>query len=324
MKGMKLTSMDPEIETERIVTFLQETVHKKMRRFGAIVGISGGIDSSVILALCVRALGPKHVLAISLPEDDSHPDTIEIARMLANHYSVDYKEVNITSALRALGCYDLRDKAIKELFPEYDLNHGYTCKIVLPPDSLDNEVLNYFTLTIFDPQNNRKSTRLPIREYLKIVAATNMKQRTRMIHLYYFAELNNYVVVGTTNKDENDLGFFVKYGDGGVDIEPIAHLYKTEVFKLAEYLDVPEIIRNRPPSTDTYSAHSTQQEFFYRLPFELLDTLMYGLEKSIPIDEISVITGLSEIQIEHAWSDLRRKKQGTSYLRMDPVTLHQK
>jgi NAD+ synthase len=285
------------------------------------VGISGGIDSSVVLALSVRAFGPNHVLAVIMPEKDSHPETHEIASMLAKHYDVDSVFEDITPALIAFGSYKRSDEAIQGLFPEYDPEAGYKCKITLPPDLLDSDVLNFFTLTISDPEAHEKSIRLPLQEYLKIVAATNFKQRTRMVFLYYYAELNNYAVVGTTNKDEYDLGFFVKYGDGGVDVEPIAHLYKTQVFTIAEYLDIPEIIRKRPPSTDTYSAHSTQEEFFYRLPFGLLDTLMYAQENSMPITEVAALTRLTENQIQRAWDDILRKKRTTNYLRMEPISI---
>ena len=317
----QLLSIDPQSETDRIVLLLQETVHRKMRRYGAVVGISGGIDSSVVLALCVRSFGPDHVLAIMMPEKEFSPETREIAQLLAEHYGAISVIEDITPVLIALGSYKHRDQAIKNLFPEYDPEAGYKCKIVLPANLLDSEVLNFFTLTITDLDGREKSMRLPLQEYLKIVAATNLKQRTRMAFLYYYAEINNYAVAGTANKNEHDLGFFVKYGDGGVDIAPISHLYKSQVYQLAEYLEVPKIIRNRPPTTDTYSAGSTQQEFFYRLPFELLDILFYAQENCMPITEVVALTGLTEIQVQRAWDDILRKKRTTDYLRMEPVSI---
>lgn len=317
----QLLSIDPVIETDRIVKLLQETIRKRMHRFGAVVGISGGIDSSVVLALSVRAFGPDHVLAIMMPEIESNLETHEISQLLADQYKVAAVMEDITPVIKTFGCYKRRDEAIQGLFPEYDPEAGYACKITLPPDLLDSDVLNFFTLTVVDPEKREKSMRLPLQEYLKIVAATNMKQRTRMVFLYYYAELNNYAVIGTTNKNEHDLGFFVKYGDGGVDIEPIAHLYKTQVYQLAQYLEVPEIIMNRLPTTDTYSAHSTQQEFFYRLPFELLDLLWYGQENCMPITEVAALAGLTEIQVQRAWDDILRKKRTTDYLRMEPVSI---
>jgi NAD+ synthase len=317
----QLLSIDPAIEADRIGKLLQETVRKRMHRYGAVIGVSGGIDSSVVLALCVRSFGPDHVLAIMMPEKESSPETRENAYTLAEHYGVVSILEDITPVLTAFGCYKLRDKTIQGLFPEYDPDAGYKCKIILPPNLLDSDILNFFILTIIDPEGRDKSIRLPFQEYLKIVAATNLKQRTRMAYLYYYAETNNYAVAGTANKNEHDLGFFVKYGDGGADVQPIAHLYKTQVYQLAEYLDVPMIIRNRIPTTDTYSAGSTQQEFFYRLPFALLDTLWCAQENIMPITEAAALTGLTEIQVQRAWDDILRKKRTTDYLRMEPVSI---
>ncbi len=317
----QLLSIDPEKESQRIIKLLQETVRKNMRRYGAVVGISGGIDSSVVLALCVRAFGSDHVLGIMMPEKESSPESREIASMLAENFGVVSFLEEITSVLTAFGCYQERDKAVRRLFPEYDPDTGYKCKIILPPDLLDSDVLNFFSLSITDPDGHEKSMRLPLQEFLNIVAAMNLKQRTRMTYLYLYAEKHNYAVAGTANKNEHDLGFFVKYGDGGADIQPIAHLFKTQVYQLAEYLQIPEVIRNRPPTTDTYSAGSSQQEFFYRLPFELLDTLWYAQESCMPIAEAAKLTDLSEIQVQRAWNDILRKKRTTDYLRMQPITL---
>lgn len=316
-----LLKIDPQLETDRIVKFLQESIRKKMRHFGAVVGVSGGIDSSVVLALCVRAFGPDHVLAVMMPEKDSHPETKEIAQILTNQFGVDSVLEDITPTLSAFGSYQHRDEAIRSLFPEYDSNAGHTSKISLPANLLESDALNFFSLTIVDPMGREKTMRLPLKEYLKIVASTNFKQRTRMVYLYYYAELNNYAVAGTTNKNEYELGFFVKYGDGGADVEPIVHLYKTQVYQLAEYLEIPEIIRKRPPSTDTYSAHSTQQEFFYRLPFELLDILWYAQDNNLPIRQAAELSGVSEAQVQRVWDDIIRKKHATDYLRMEPINM---
>jgi NAD+ synthase len=321
MNTNQLLSIDPAKESDRIIRLLKETINKRMHRYGAVVGISGGIDSSVVLALCVRTFGPDHVLAIMMPEKESSPESREMAYKLIERYGVISHLEDITPVLTAFGCYEQRDKTIQGLFPEYAPEVGYKCKIILPPNLLDSDVLNFFTLTITDPKNLEKSMRLPLQEYLNIVAATNLKQRARMAFLYYYAEKNNYAVAGTANKNEHDLGFFVKYGDGGADVQPIAHLFKTQVYQLAEYLEIPEVIRNRPPTTDTYSAGSTQQEFFYRLPFALLDTLWCAQENRMPISEAAALTGLTEIQVQRAWDDIVRKKRTTDYLRMEPISI---
>ena len=317
--GRLVLDIDPAAETERIVSMLRSTVGTAMRRRGGVVGVSGGVDSSVVLALCVRAFGPQRVAAIIMPEIDSDPESEELARQVAHHYGVEPVLEDITPALNGFGCYRRRDEAIKRVFPEYDATAGYKAKIVLPQNVLDEGTLNVFSLTIVTPDGEEKNKRLPLQEYFQIVAASNFKQRTRMAMLYYHAELRNYAVIGTANKNEHDQGFFVKYGDGGVDVKLIAHLFKTQVYQLAEYLDVPEVIRERPPTTDTYSAPSTQQEFFFRLPFETMDVLWYAQEQDVPLPEVAEAIGLTEVQVQRAFDDFNRKQRTTQYLRMPPL-----
>jgi NAD+ synthase len=311
--------IDPAVETARIVAFLQKTVRQDFRRFGGVVGISGGIDSSVVLGLSVRAFGVNRVTAIMMPEKDSDPDTERYARLVADHFGVEPVLENITPVLDGFGCYPRRDEAIRRVFPEYDAAAGYKSKIVLPQNLLDEDTLNVFSLTIYTPTGEEKSQRLPLRDYFQIVAASNMKQRTRMSLLYYHAELRNYAVIGTANKNEHDQGFFVKWGDGGADVRPIGHLFKTQVYQLAEFLEVPLAIRQRPPTTDTYSAPTTQQEFFFRLPFETMDLLWYAQEHDVPVTEVAQVMGLTEVQVQRAYDDFTRKGHTTEYLRMPPL-----
>ena len=316
-----MLEIDPELETERIVSELRQNVRQVMRRYGGVVGVSGGVDSAVVLALCVRAFGPGRVAAIIIPEKDSEPESEVLARMVATHYGVEPVLEDITAALEGFGCYARRDEAICSVFPEYDANKGYKAKIVLPQNLLDEDTLNVFNLTIITPDGEEKTNRLPIREYLQIVAASNFKQRTRMAMLYYHAELRNYAVIGTSNKNEHDQGFFVKYGDGGVDIQTIGHLFKTQVYQLAKYLDVPQKIQKRAPTTDTYSAQCTQQEFFYRLPFKTMDLLWYAQEQNIPVPEISKEMGLTPAQVQRAFTDFTRKQRTTEYMRLAPIQI---
>jgi NAD+ synthase len=313
--------INPEQETDRIIQSLRQHVHQTMRRRGGVLGISGGVDSSVVLALCVRAFDPDNITALLLPEKDSDPESERLGRMVAEQFGVEPILEVITPVLDGFGCYPRRDEAIRRLFPEYDGESGYKAKIVLPQNLLDEDTLNFFSLTIITPQGVEKTRRLPLREYSQIVAASNFKQRTRMSMLYYHAELRNYAVIGTANKNEHDQGFFVKWGDGGADIQPIVHLYKTQVYQLADYLEVPQEIRQRPPTSDTYSAACTQEEFFFRLPFNVLDVLWYAMEHHVPIAEVAQEMGLEEIQVQRAYTDFIRKQRTTDYLRLAPIHL---
>ncbi len=309
--------LDAERETDRIVEFLTETVHHTFHRQGAVVGISGGVDSSVVLALCVKAFGSEGVVGILLPERESSPESAELAHQLADHYGVQTVTEDITAVLEGYGCYQRRDEAIRRIFPEYE--PGWKAKIVLPGDLLQQATLNVFKLVVTSPDGKEYSQRLALKEYNQIVASSNFKQRARTNMLYYHAELRNYSVMGTPNKNEHELGFFVKYGDGGYDIAPIRHLYKTQVYQLAEFLGVPVEIRLRPPTTDTYPGGGTQEEFFFRIPYTILDTIWFGLENGLDKTTIANSLNLKVDQIEFVINDIQRKRKTTTYLRTSPI-----
>jgi NAD+ synthase len=314
-------TLDAEAEVNRIVTELRRTVHGTLHRQGAVVGISGGIDSSTVLALCARAFGPEHVVGILLPEQHSSPDSAMLAHKLADRFGVQTVTEDITAALEGLGCYRRLDEAIRRIFPDFEA--GWKAKIVLPGTLLEQQTLNVFSLTVTLPDGQEMTKRLPVQEYSQIVAASNFKQRSRMAMLYYHAELRNYAVIGTANKNEHGLGFFVKYGDGGVDVSPIIHLLKSQVYQLARYLDVPEEIQQRTPTSDTYSGGSTQEEFFFRLPFSILDTIWYGYEHGVPSQTMADVMGLTLEQVERIVDDIARKQRTTAYLRTAPLSFEE-
>ena len=309
--------LDADQEIDRITAFLVETVHHSLRRQGAVVGISGGIDSAVTLALCARAFGPERVLGIQLPEKESSPENIPLASRLADHFHVQAITEDISPALEGLGCYRRRNEAIQQVFLDY--RAGWKVKIVLPGDLLEHGTLNIFKLVIVDPAGNEFIKRLPLNEYYQIVASSNFKQRTRTLFEYYHAELRNYAVMGTPNKNEHELGFFVKYGDGGYDVAPIRHLFKSQVYQLAEALDIPTEICQRPPTTDTYPGGGTQEEFFYRIPFAILDCIWHGFEQEVDHVEIAAALDLTTEQVERVIADIQRKQQTTRYLRIPPL-----
>jgi NAD+ synthase len=288
------------------------------KRKGAVVGISGGIDSSVTLALTAKAIGAENVIGILLPEKDSSSESKELALKLAHQLGVKTIEENITPALEGFGCYRRRDEAVKGIFPEYDPEH-YSMKIGISPQGISRNLPPVFSLTIVDKNGEEKSKLLPPKEYLQIVAASNFKQRCRMSMLYYHAERLYYAVIGTPNKHEVEQGFFVKHGDGGADIMPISHLYKTQVYQLAEHLNIPKEIIQRTPTSDTYSAEQTQEEFFFQLPFYQMDLLWYGYENDYDPAEVANVLGKKEEEIKSIFTNFKRKQNTTEYLRMKPI-----
>jgi NAD+ synthase len=309
---------DVETAVGNIVNKMQEDVLHKLKRNGGVIGVSGGVDSSVCLALAVKAFGPEKILGIMLPEKDSSPDSEELARNLAQIYGVEAIKEEITDTLSGFRCYERRDEAVSKVFPEYN-PATYKMKIGIKQRGLFSNLPPIFTLTIVEPDGTEKEKILPRNEYLQIVAASNFKQRTRMSMLYYHAEKLHYAVIGTPNKHEQEQGFFVKYGDGGADVMPIGNLYKTQVYQLAEYLGVPKDIIDRTPTTDTYSAEQTQEEFFFQLPFDLMDRYWYGFENGYPAGEVAEVMGETVERVEALFRNFERKRKTTEYLRMPPV-----
>ena len=303
---------------DNIVKQIQTDVNKNLKRFGGVVGISGGIDSSVCMALAAKALGPDNVLGVMLPEHDSSPDSEMLAQELADKYDVKAIKEDVTGALKGFGCYERRDEAVKRVFPEYD-PETWKMKIGIRQSGLYNNLPPIFSLTVIDKDGNEKDKILHTKEYLQIVAASNFKQRSRMTMLYYHAEALHYAVIGTPNKHEQEQGFFVKYGDGGADVMPIGNLYKTQVYQLAEYLGVPEKIIERTPTTDTYSAEQSQEEFFYQLPFNLMDIYWYGFENGYDPAEVAEVMDETEDRVKALFRNFERKQRTTEYLRMSPI-----
>jgi NAD+ synthase len=298
---------------------LKEDIFGTLKRKGAVIGISGGIDSSVTLALTVRALGAENVVGIMLPEKDSSPESKEFALKLSKKFGISTIEENITGALDGFGCYKRRDEAVSNVFPEYNPNE-YKMKIGINQRGLNQFLPPVFSVTIINCFGEEKSKILPVHEYLQIVAASNFKQRCRMSMLYYHAERLHYAMIGTPNKHEVEQGFFVKHGDGGADIMPIAHLYKSQVYQLAEFLEIPSEIISRTPTSDTYSAEQTQEEFFFQMPYFEMDLIWYGMENDISPEVVSAITSKTIDEIKHIYNNFSRKRKTTAYLRMPPLT----
>jgi NAD+ synthase len=308
----------PSVATE-IQKNIVSSVLGTLKRRGAVVGISGGIDSAVVAALCARALPPKKVLGVFMPERASSGDSLRLGRILAEHFGIEAIVEDIAPALESAGCYARQDEAIRAVFPEY--GEGWKCKVTLP-SILEGDRLNVSQLTVQSPDGTQRTERLPLGPYLQLVAATNYKQRLRKMTEYYHADRLHYAVAGTPNRLEYDQGFFVKQGDGAADFKPIAHLYKTQVYALAEYLGVPAEIRKQLPTTDTYSLPQTQEEFYFALPYAKMDLCLYGKNHDVPAEEVAPVVGLTPEQVQRVYKDIEAKRRATRYLHARPLLVH--
>jgi len=308
--------IDAPRETERISEAIRDQVFNRLRRKGAVIGVSGGIDSSVVAFLCARALGNDRVQTLFTPEAESSPDSLRLGRMVAERLNVPSVVEEITPILQGARCYQRRDDAVRLVVPEY--GEGFKCKIVLP-GILDESRYALFSVVVQARNGECKKVRLTPTAYLGILAASNFKQRTRKMVEYYYADLLQYAVAGTPNRLEYELGFFVKNGDGAADFKPIAHLFKSQVYQLADYLGVPDEIRQRPPTTDTYSLGQSQEEFYFTLPLEKMDLCLYGRDRGIPALDLTQATGLTSEQIERVYAGIDAKRRVAMYLHAAPI-----
>jgi NAD+ synthase len=305
---------------ETLRTQVMGVLHKR----GVVVGLSGGIDSSVVAALAVRALGKERVLGVFMPEKDSSDDSLRLGQLVAGELGINTVIENIGPALAALGCYERQNEALRRLVP--DFGPGWKFKLALPsimegPATGAGARLNVTQLTVQKPNGETQTQRMPIDVYLQIVAATNYKQRVRKMTEYYHGDRLNYAVTGTPNRLEYDQGFFVKQGDGAADVKPIAHLYKTQVYALAEQLGIPAEIRARPPTTDTFSMPQTQEEFYFSLPYDRMDVCLYAFNHGVPAAEVASALELTEEQVQRVFKDIAQKRKTTAYLHARPLLI---
>ncbi len=308
--------IDAEAVVETIVRSLRQQLAETLRRRGFVVGMSSGVDSSVCAALAVRAVGPGKVLGLFMPEHESDPASLRLATQLAEQLGIDHVTEDIAPVLDGAACYRRRNDAIRRVVPEFRDDWG--CKLSLPADRLETERINITYIVVQPPGGEARRVRLPAAEYREIVAASNFKQRVRTMMEYFHADRMHYAVVGTPNRLEYDQGFFVKGGDGLADVKPIAHLYKTQVYALAEYLGVPAAITDRPPTTDTFSLPQSQEEFYYLLPTRTLDQVLYAHAHGIPPEAVAPEVGLTPDQVRAAVRDIEQKRATTRYLHLGP------
>ena len=307
--------IDPEAESSRIAAWMREAVRDTFRRRGLVIALSGGVDSSVCAMLAVRALGAGRVFGLMMPERDSSPESRIRAEEVARRLGIESTVEDIAPALEALGCYARRDEAIRRLVPEY--GDGWRSKIAIAGGR--EGTFNYFKLVVRSPAGEDRELRMPLAEYLGVVAATNFKQRVRKTLEYYHADRLNYAVVGTPNRLEYDQGFFVKNGDGAADLKPIAHLYKTQVYSLARHLGVPDEICEAAPTTDTYSLQQGQDEFYFALRYDRMDLALWAFNHGLPADGVADALGISLREAEFVYADIAAKRRATRYLHAAPL-----
>lgn len=299
-----------------ICSWMRRTLASDLKRRGFVVGVSGGIDSAVALGLAAKAVGPEKVCALLMPEKDSDEESLRLGRMAAGRFKVETLVEDITAALEGFGHYRRFEAAVRTVFPEY--GEGWTSKVVTS-NVLEKSGYTFFFLVAQRPDGRVFKQRLPHKPYLEILAAMNFKQRTRKMMEYHHADRLHYAVAGTPNRLEYELGFFVKQGDGAADIKPLAQLYKSQVYQMAEFLEVPRDIILRPPTTDTFSMPQGQDEFFFSIPYPQMDLCLYAWNNDIPAAAIAPAAGLTVNQVQLVFADIEDKRSTTRYLHLPPL-----
>ena len=300
---------------ETIRIFIKDQI-AGFKKKGVVIGVSGGIDSAVTLTLAVQELGKDNVYGLLLPEKESAASSASLGADICETLGVTYEEVSISPILESLAIYDKKEEIIKRTCPEYD-PYIHKTSLVLP-DLLNQDLLNVPYIQLVKNDETIAEHRLKASNYLELIGLQNVKQRSRMLVQYMYAEKMNYAVCGTTNKTEIALGQFVKYGDGGVDIEPLGDCYKTQVYTLAKHLNVNETIIQRSPSADTWSHYTSDEDFYWRMPIHILDQLLYAQEHQLSVEEIEKNTGLSEETINKTQRHINRIRNTTAYVRAAP------
>jgi len=309
-----------EITINEITEFIKNEVFEIYQKKGVVIGLSGGIDSAITAALCTKSIGSEKILGLILPEKESDVNSKNLALQIAEKYNIDTETIDITNILESFGVYENKEKIVKEKFPNYNEKCKY--RVVVPSKSENNIGMPF--LEILDDENTVHKLKISSFDFLNLTAATSIKHRVRMTMLYNYAEKNNFTVVGTTNKTEYLQGYFVKYGDGGSDIEPLVHLYKTQIYQIANFLKLPEEIINQDASPDVWSFKTSDEEFFYAVPYNIVDLILYGREKNLSISEIAKFSNLESEKIERLIQFQNQKQNKSQTMRENPHSIDEK
>lgn len=285
----KELDFDLEFEVLRIKNFINSFL-KKINKKNVVLGLSGGIDSAIVLKLLTLSIPKENILVLILPERDTDKKNVYDAIEFAKDLGVNFKIINITKILSRFGIYFSVPYFI---LPTKKLRENYTRRLY-------EKYKEFYGKTPFYLQYDIPEELLKNRWFFKGISYLRIKHRIRMVTLYYNAELINGVVAGTTNKTEYLLGFFVKYGDYASDFETIIHLFKSQVFKLGEYLKLPEVFLKKKPTPDLLPG--IEDEFSMGLSYLEIDRVLYRFLNNVPFEKISKELNISIENIKNLYN----------------------
>ena len=288
--------INPQIVSSQIEEFIKNNM-TKFQREGVILGMSGGVDSALVASLAVRAIGAEKVLALLLPERDSSVSSKSDALLEINRLGINYREISLTPFLKKFGIYRLVPLRILG-------TRGFKESVVKKQHDNQKEKLGEmpFRAGLLGTMNLGSSKKLIDSGN----AYTRVKHRMRLVTLYYIADLENRLVLGTTNKSESLSGFVVKWGDNVADIEPISSLYKTQVWQLAKYVGVNQKIIDKVPSPDLIPG--IVDEIALGIDYRTLDKILWGIENGWENSKISSEFEIEDEQIVHVREMLDRSQ----------------